>query len=120
MAALPSDIGPAKRVAQIVTVADSAVQTKFPTARDGLKSPATGYFDSASDAATALAARAVLIGAVRRRFAVQVADMVLPNLSAGVPCWTLIDAEQGVNGVFLLARLEIDFENETTGMELFG
>ncbi|MBP6031247.1 MAG: hypothetical protein KA533_07450 [Sphingobium sp.] len=120
MAALPSDIALAKRPAVIVEQADSALQTRFPAARDGRESPATGHFDSATDGASALSLRFALIGTVRRRWQVDVADLIQPALASGLPCWRLTDAEQGVDAVCLVSRIEVDFENETTGLEQLG
>ena len=91
MAAIGSDIALARRHAAIVQQSDASIKARFPNARDGLKSPAVGYFDSATDATAALAVRAALIGpagtTLRRRWQVQVADLVQPDLSAGLPCW---------------------------------
>lgn len=120
MAALIADVARAIRRATIVEASDAAIKTLYPQARDGRAAPATGYFDAAADAQTAIDARFDLIGTVRRRFAVAVADMLWPDLSGGVPVWTLVDAEHDVSAKHLTARLEIDAETETTTMELFG
>lgn len=121
MAALPADIAAASRDAIKVTVSDATILSRFPRARDGNAAPAAGYFDDDADALTSLIARQALIGVQgRRRFAVDIADVVLPDLSGALPSWTLVDAEQAVNGALLVARLEVDFESETTSLELFG
>lgn len=120
MPALPADIARAMRRATIVAAQNPAIKAAFAQARDGLAAPATGYFDSAADASAALAGRMALIGVVRRRFAVTVAGMVFPDLSGGVPAWTLVDAENDVNGKAIVARLQIDAEEEVTVMETFG
>lgn len=120
MAAINADISIAMREATIVTAQDSAILTKFPTARDSLKEPAAGYFDSAADAATSITTRFALLGAVRRRFKVVAQDLIIPSLASGLPCYRLTDSEQAVDAVHLAARLEVDFEDEKTGMELFG
>lgn len=120
MPAISADIIRAGRRAIIVEAEAPAIKTAYPQARDGRAEPARGYFDSASDAATVLAARMSIIGTVRRRFAVPVADMLFPDLSGGVPVWTLVDAENDVNGKSLVARLELDAEEETTALEQFG
>lgn len=120
MAALPADIAAAKRPAVIVEQSDAALLSRFPAARDGRKAPADGFFDSATDAASALSLRFALIGTVRRRWRVGVADLIQPALAAGLPCWRLTDAEQGVDTVCLVSRIEVDFESETTGLELWG
>ncbi len=65
--------------------------------------------------------RIALIGVVRRRFAAQVDAMLFPDLSLGVPVWALTDPEHDISdGKVLVARLELDAENEVTTMELFG
>ncbi|MBN8843250.1 MAG: hypothetical protein J0H88_08375 [Sphingomonadales bacterium] len=121
MPALVADVARAMRRATIVESADSAIKATYPHARDGRTSPAAGLFDAASDAQTALDARRSLIGvAGRRRFAVQADAMIWPDLNAGVPVWMLIDAEHDVSSKHLAARLQIDAEEETTTMELFG
>lgn len=120
MPATPADIARALRRATIVDVADPAIKAAYPQARDGLAAPATGYYDSAADAQVAMDARAALIGVARRRFAVEGAGLVWPDLSGGVPAWRLTDSEQDVDAAMRLARLEIDGETETTSWELYG
>lgn len=121
MAALPADIAAASREAAIVMVEDGALLARFPNARDGSKAPATGYCDSPGDTVALLNARASLIGAAgRRRFLVRIDEAIVPNLDAGLPCWRLIDGEHVVDAVHLTGRIEVDFEEETTGLELFG
>lgn len=120
MPAQTADIARAMRRATIVESENPAVQAVYPQARDGRTAAARGYFDAAADAQAAVDARLDLIGVVRRRFAVPVAELIFPDLSSGVPVWTLIDAENDVNGKHLLARMEFDAEEETTVMELFG
>jgi hypothetical protein len=120
MPALPADIGRALRRAVIVEASNPALKAVYGQARDARTAPNTGYFDDEDDGQDALDARLALIGVVRRRFAAPVADVIFPDLSGGVPVWTLIDAENDVNGKHLTARLEMDAESETTTMELFG
>lgn len=120
MPATPADIARAQRRAIIVESENPAIKVAFAQARDGRSAPSPGYFDSAVDAQSAQNARMALIGVVRRRFAVPVADLLFPDLSGGVPVWTLIDAENDVNGKHLVSRIELDAETETTTMELFG
>lgn len=120
MAALAEDIARARRRAVIVEQTNSAVQARYPRARDMREEPAPGYFDSTVDCAAALVARADLLGTERKRFLVRVGDMLTHDLSAGLPCWRLIAAEQGFDAVCLVGRVEVDLENETTGLELFG
>jgi len=120
MSALPADIAAAMREAVIMSAENPTIVARFPNARDGQKAPAAGYFDDPADAAAALAVRAGLIGVVRRRFTAKVQDLVVPAISAGIPIWTLIDAELGVNAAHLTSRIEVNFETEETGVELFG
>lgn len=120
MPAIAADIARAMRRATIVEAENAALKAVYAQARDGRTTPATGYYDAAADAQAAMDARIDLIGVVRRRFAVPVAELVFPDLSSGVPVWTLIDAENDVNGKHLVARMEFDAEEEVTVMELFG
>lgn len=120
MPATAADIARAQRRATIVESQSTAIKTVYPQARDGRVAPAAGYYDSASDAQTVMDARKAIVGVVRRRFAVPVAELVFPDLSGGVPAWTLIDSENDVNGKQIVARLELDGEAEVTTMELFG
>ncbi len=120
MPAAPADIAAASREAAIATWTDAAIAARYPSARDGSTTPAPGYCDNIADAQALAAQRGALIGTERRRFSVRVADVVWPDLSAGVPRVRLIDGEQPVDGTFLVARLELDLEAETTAYELFG
>ncbi len=120
MPALAADIARAQRRATIVEAENAAIKAVYAQARDGRSSPAVGYFDSASDAQAAMDARKGINAVIRRRFAVTVDGLVFPDLSSGVPVWTLIDAENDANGPFLVARIEFDTENEITTMELYG
>ena len=120
MPAAAADIARAQRRATIVESENAAIKTAYPQARDGRTAPAAGYYDNAADAQIVTDARRGIIGVVRRRFAVPVADVLFPDLSGGVPAWTLIDGENDVNGKHLVSRVELDGEAETTTMELFG
>jgi hypothetical protein len=120
MAATPADIAAASRAAAVAGWADPAIAARYPSARDGLVSPAPGFFDSLADAQAMVNARGALIGTERRRFAVEVADVVWPTVSTGVPQVQLIDSEQAVSATFLAARVEIDLDTEATNYELFG
>ncbi|MCW2412001.1 MULTISPECIES: hypothetical protein [unclassified Sphingobium] len=121
MAALPEDVAASSRAAAIVIVSDTALLDRFPTARDGKKAPAEGYCDSAADTEAILDARAALIGQQgRRRFAVKIAAVLDISLDGGVPCYRLIDDEQQVDATMVVGRIEIDLEDETSTVELFG
>jgi hypothetical protein len=120
MPALPADIAAGTRPAQIETWSSSAIKARYPNARDGSEPVAEGFFDNTSDAAAAIAARGALIGTDRRRFAVTAAQVVWPDLSAGIfPAVALIDPEYSVNGTGLVARIEVSLEDETTAFEVF-
>ncbi|MCK0531447.1 hypothetical protein [Sphingobium agri] len=120
MTALPADIALAIRPAAIADASDAATKARFAGARDNLDSPSQGFFDSTADALDVLTTRFSLLGAVRRRFAVEVQDALLINIEQGVPNFRLVDDEQFVDGATLCARIEVDLENETTSMVLFG
>jgi len=120
MPATPADIAAASRDVELATWSDATIAARYPSARDGSVTPATGYFDSAADALAMINARGALIGTERRRFAVKVQDVLWPTPETGLPQATVVDAEQPVNGAFLAARIEIDLDAETTSYELFG
>lgn len=121
MPATVSDAARASRRSQPAEAEDSAIKAVFgDLARDGRTSPAPGFFDVLADAVAAMVARLAIIGVLRRRFAVTIMGMIWPDLSNGVPVWTLVDAENDANGKFLVARVQIDTEEEVTTMELFG
>lgn len=120
MPATVADIAAGSRDVATASWTDAAIAARYPSARDGSLAPADGYFDDVNDAQTVVNTRGALIGVERRRFVVLAQDLVWPDLSAGVPIVTLVDAEQGVSAAFLVARLEVDLEAETTSFELFG
>lgn len=120
MPALAADIARAQRRATIVEAENTSIKAVYVQARDARSAPSVGYYDSAADAQTAMDARKGINAVIRRRFAVPVAELLFPDLSGGVPAWTLIDAENDVNGKHIVARLELDGEAEVTTMELFG
>lgn len=120
MPALLTDIGAASRDVVTAGWADPAIAARYPGARDGSTDIAAGYFDLLSDAQKVADARGALIGVERRRFAIGVREIVWTDILAGVPQAQLVDAEQGADGVFLAARIEIDLDAETMNLELFG
>ncbi len=120
MPALPADIAAASREVAIATWSDATIAARYPAARDGSVTTALGYFDSAADADTIIDARGALIGAERRRFAVMAQDLVWPDPATGIPTARLIDDEQRADGAFLVARVELDLDAETSSFELFG
>jgi hypothetical protein len=99
---------------------DTAVQLRYPSARDGASAPAEGFFDAVADAQTMINARASLIGVERRRFLVGAQDILWLDPSLGLPAVTLVDSDQAVSGPFAIARLEVDLGAETTSLEVFG
>lgn len=120
MPAAPADIAAASRDAVTVTWESAAVAARYPSARDGSKEPATGFFDRVADAQTVADARGALLGAEARRFTAIADEPVWPDLAGGAPCARLIDAEQDVDATLIMARIEIDLEAGTTSFELFG
>lgn len=120
MPATIADIAAGSRESVVASWADAAIALRYPSARDGAAEPAIGYVDAIADATTLVQQRAQLLGVERRRFAVKVADVLWPTVSTSIPTVTLKDAEQGANGNFLVSRIEIDLETETTNLELFG
>jgi hypothetical protein len=120
MPALTADIAAGTRAAQIETWTDAAIHTRYPRARDGSEEPAEGFYDSASNAATALGGRAALIGVERRRFSVSANDLLWPTPGAGIPTSTLIDPEQKINGAAMACRIELDLEAESTSMRCWS
>lgn len=121
MPALAADIAAGTRHAKIVEWSDPAILAAWPDARDQRSEPTPGGFDSASDAAAALAMKAALIGVARSRFAATAQDMLfLSPADDGVPSWRVVDAECGVDAVCMVGRVEIDPNSETTSVELVG
>jgi hypothetical protein len=120
MPASTADIAAGSRDAAVATWADPAIAARYPSARDGTVTPADGYFDAVADATTVVSARGTLIGVERRRFTVVAGDLFWPAISTGLPQARLVDADQSADASFLVARLELDLEAETTSFELFG
>lgn len=118
MPALPADVTRATRAARIVTSADSAVLAQHPNARDTGGNPQPGYFESATDAASALVLAKAVFGTFRRRFLVGVADEVEVDPLTAIPTWHLTDAETDADDDALFTRIEIDDETETTAIEV--
>lgn len=118
MPALPADIFAAKRAARIITREDSAVLADYPGARDNQANPSPGFFDDAADASAALVLEAALIGVFRRRFSVEVVDLL--TFDGAPPTFHLTDAEQQVDSDCLVTRYEIDLEQGLTRLELLG
>lgn len=123
MPAQVADIRRALREATVVEVSGTTgdtIKARFPFARDMRAEPAEGFFDAAADCTAALTARQALIGGEIRRFSVQIGEIVWPGSDYVADCWRLVDAEQDVDGKMLVAREEIDTEEEVTRMELVG
>lgn len=119
MVAIASDIAAALRQRIVVTVEDATIKARFPSARDNSKDAAEGFFDSKADAQAALVQRAALLGTVRRRFEV-VASGIIDLPGGSVPTHRVVDAEQGVDAPLLVARVEIDMEQDESKVEYFG
>ena len=120
MPALTDDIAAASRDVVTLTWINEAAAARYPSARDGTVTPADGYFDTAADAQAVINARGALIGVERRRFTVGISDLLWSDVAAGIPQVRLVDGEQRAAGRFLVARIEIDLDAETTSYELFG
>lgn len=120
MPALTADIAAGTRLATIVTWQDAAIAARYPSARDGSGDPAIGWFDSAADAQAVINQRGSLIGTERRAFAVITDGLSWPGAVPAGLTRTLVDSEHGVNGPFLVSRIELDLNSETTAEELFG
>lgn len=115
-----ADIAAATRAAAIAIWTGAAIAARYPNARDGSVTPATGFFDAIDDAQAMANARGTLIGVERRRFAVGVQELIWPDVESGVPIVRLIDDEQGADLPCLTARIEVELDAETTSLELFG
>lgn len=120
MTAAATDIAAGTREAAIVTWSDPSLKTIYPSARDAETAPSEGFFDSIADAQAAIDQRGALIGVQRRRFLVKVSGLVWLDPSTGIETARLIDEELAVDADFLIGRVEIDLETETTSLELFG
>jgi len=120
MPALPADIGAAIRGASIAQWSDPDIKERYPSARDALTAPSDGYFDTLQDALTAIAARYALIGTERRRFSVVINDLVFIDPTTALPTVRLVDGEQVAADRFLVSRVSIDLDAETTTLEIFG
>lgn len=120
MRALPSDIIRATRRARIVTREDAAIKARFPAARDQANAPEPGFFETAADASTVLEIKADLIGAFRRRFAVIIDGLFWIDPTAGIPSFTLTDAELGFDGPVIVTRWRINLNDERTELEVIG
>lgn len=120
MPATATDIAAGTREAVIVTWSDPSLKTVFPSARDAEGAPSEGFFDDQTDAQAAIDQRGGLIGVPRRRFLAKVSGLLWLDPAAGIATATLVDGEQQVDGDFLIGRVELDLETETTTLELFG
>uniref|UniRef100_UPI0035C9C7B5 hypothetical protein n=1 Tax=uncultured Sphingomonas sp. TaxID=158754 RepID=UPI0035C9C7B5 len=120
MPALDSDIAVASRDVAVATFTSATIAARYPDARDGSVDAAAGYFDNIADAQAVVNARGALIGTERRRFTVIAQDLAWPSVSTALPQVSLIDAEQDASGSFLVARVELDLEADTTTYEVFG
>lgn len=118
--ALSADIVAASREAVLATWQSSTIKTRYPGARDEGSPPGEGFFDDPTDAQACVDARGALLGTERRRFTVPVEDLLWIDPTSGLPTYTLVDSDQGVNAACLVARLELNLEDESTSLELFG
>lgn len=124
MPALSADITAAMRDAAIDTQSSSLIKTWHPNARDTGAAPREGWYDDPADTAVMNAEGFGLLGVERRVFSVPMmgardALAVLADLNT-TPTVQLVDAEQQVNALFLVAFVEIDLEADSATLELFG
>lgn len=121
MPALAADIAAGTRDARIVEWSDAAILTAWPDARDQRGAPSAGGFDSATDAAAALALKAALIGVVRSRVVAAAQDMIfIAPADDGVPSWRIVDAETAFDATCMVARWELDPNDESVTIEGLG
>jgi hypothetical protein len=120
MPALSSDIVAASRDATLATWQSATIKARYAGARDEGSPPGEGFFDDPADAQACADARGALLGTERRRFAVPVEDLLWIDPTTGLPSYTLVDDDQQVNAACLVARLELNLEDESTSLELFG
>jgi hypothetical protein len=115
-----ADIALGTRAQQVQSVEYPAIKARYPnTARDAQSNVPNGYFDLVADADAMLAARGALLGTERRRFAVEVDGLIWFD-ALTYPGVRLIDADMSVDLNCLVARWEIDLDNEITRFELLG
>lgn len=118
--ATQDDIALGTRAQKVLTHDDGALRLRYPTqARDGQDIVPPGFFDVEADGETVLAARAALIGVEGVRYSVIVNALIWFDLAAyaGV---RLIDPQDGIDVLCLVARVEVNCEAEQTVFELFG
>jgi len=118
MPALAGDIAAGTRRATILRHADPALQTVFPSARDGAKEADEGFFDDPAHAQIVANQRGEIL-ARTRRFVVDVEGSLALDPSTGTPTVRLIDADQQVNMLMFASRIEEDAETEMTSLELY-
>ena len=120
MPATVADIAAGSREAAVASWASATIAGRYPSARDGSVEPAEGFCDAIADTQALVNTRGALLGTERRRFVVEVGDVLWTDVTAAIPTATLVDAEQVANVNVLAGRIEIDLEAETTNLELFG
>ena len=121
MPALVSDVEAGTRRAQIETSSNSAIKTRYPSAKDGAAQPAEGFFDTAADAQSIVTARMALFGVETRRFTIEVDALQFPPEPPTIRRIALTDPEQNCSASpMLTARIELDLEAERTNYEVFG
>jgi hypothetical protein len=118
MPALVDDIAAGMRPARIESWSSDVLKGRYPNARDGSTDPAEGFYDSAADASTAIAARGALVGTERRRFVVEAQALIWPDLTAGIPTVSLVDPDHSVNAPGITSQIEVDLEDEATRYEV--
>lgn len=115
-----ADIALGTRAQQVQSVENATIKSRYPNqARDARLDPPNGYFDVLTDADAVLTARQTLLGTERRRFAIEVDGLVWFDALAYVGV-RLVDTDMAVDLTCLVARWEIDLDNEVTRFELLG
>lgn len=121
MPATSSDIAAATRPFIMAEWSNLTIKARYPSARDASLNVTLGYCDALADAQSLVNAQGALIGVERRRFTIEVQDLLWLDPASGIPCVTLSDSNSdGVNGVFMVSRIAVDLDREITLLELFG
>ncbi len=102
------------------TIEDATIRAAHPGARDTGDRPRASFFDDLAAAAAVNAERAGLLMTLPQRMAVVCAEALTDLATDTVtPTVRLTDPEQQLDADFLVSRLVLDLESETTSLELF-
>lgn len=115
-----ADIALGTRAQQVQSIENATIKSRYPNqARDARLDVPNGYFDVLTDADAVLTARGTLLGTERRRFAIEIDGLVWFD-ALTYPGVRLVDTDMTVDLTCLVARWEIDLDNEVTRFELLG